>query len=145
MGNDIIKKGAKFLLKGGTLLAEPCKVCGNLQIKYENKIRCLNCEEISDDDKKPEREEIIYDKSEKVQEVNNKKIIEKLTTKSPNIIINDREYTIILQQLSSEINQKVSELTNLIKVYDDYNSYKKNLKTLILLLKVLKNIKRINN
>ena len=44
MNNDIVKKGADFLLKGGTLLSEPCKICNGLLIKYKGDILCLNCQ-----------------------------------------------------------------------------------------------------
>jgi UPF0148 protein len=44
MNNDSIKQGAYYLLRGGTLLSEPCKKCGNLQIKYKQDIICMNCQ-----------------------------------------------------------------------------------------------------
>ena len=44
MNNDILKKGADFLLKGGTLLSEPCQVCNGLLIKFKGDIMCLNCQ-----------------------------------------------------------------------------------------------------
>ena len=44
MNNDIVKKGADFLLKGGTLLSEPCQTCNGLLIKYKGDIICLNCQ-----------------------------------------------------------------------------------------------------
>ena len=44
MNNDSIKQGAYYLLRGGTLLAEPCKKCGNLQIKYKGEILCMSCQ-----------------------------------------------------------------------------------------------------
>jgi uncharacterized Zn finger protein (UPF0148 family) len=43
MNDDSIKQGAYYLLRGGTLLSEPCKKCGNLQIKFKGEILCLNC------------------------------------------------------------------------------------------------------
>ena len=44
MNNDTLKKGADFLLKGGTLLSEPCQVCNGLLIKFKGDIMCLNCQ-----------------------------------------------------------------------------------------------------
>jgi UPF0148 protein len=44
MNNDSIKQGAYYLLRGGTLLSEPCKKCGNLQIKYKQDVICMNCQ-----------------------------------------------------------------------------------------------------
>jgi hypothetical protein len=46
MNNDLIKQGAYYLLRGGTLLSEPCKKCGNLQIKYKEDVICMNCQHI---------------------------------------------------------------------------------------------------
>ncbi len=46
MNNDLIKQGAFYLLRGGTLLSEPCKKCGNLQIKYKQDIICMNCQHL---------------------------------------------------------------------------------------------------
>jgi uncharacterized Zn finger protein (UPF0148 family) len=43
MNNDAIKQGAYYLLRGGTLLSEPCKKCGNLQIKFKGNIICMTC------------------------------------------------------------------------------------------------------
>ncbi|MDF0680490.1 MAG: hypothetical protein P0116_05945 [Candidatus Nitrosocosmicus sp.] len=33
-------------MRGGTLLSEPCKKCGNLQIKYKDDVICMNCQHI---------------------------------------------------------------------------------------------------
>jgi uncharacterized Zn finger protein (UPF0148 family) len=44
MNNDSIKQGAYYLLRGGTLLSEPCEKCGNLQIKYKQDVICMNCQ-----------------------------------------------------------------------------------------------------
>jgi len=41
---DILKKGADYLLKGGTLLSESCQICNGLLIKYKGDIMCLNCQ-----------------------------------------------------------------------------------------------------
>lgn len=43
MNNDSIKQGAYYLLRGGTLLSDPCKKCGNLQIKFKGEIICMAC------------------------------------------------------------------------------------------------------
>jgi len=43
MNNDAIKQGAYYLLRGGTLLSEPCKKCGNLQIRFKGNIICMTC------------------------------------------------------------------------------------------------------
>jgi UPF0148 protein len=49
MNNDLIKQGAYYLLRGGTLLSEPCKKCGNLQIKYKDEVICMNGQHLEQD------------------------------------------------------------------------------------------------
>lgn len=38
-----LKNGAEFLLKGGTLLSEPCEKCSGIQIKKNDEITCIIC------------------------------------------------------------------------------------------------------
>ncbi|HEY6885798.1 MAG TPA: Sjogren's syndrome/scleroderma autoantigen 1 family protein, partial [Nitrososphaeraceae archaeon] len=38
-----IKNAAALLLKGGSLLSEPCGRCGGLQVKFKEKTICVNC------------------------------------------------------------------------------------------------------
>ena len=38
-----IKNAAALLLKGGSLLSEPCGKCGGLQVKFKDKTTCVNC------------------------------------------------------------------------------------------------------
>jgi uncharacterized Zn finger protein (UPF0148 family) len=38
-----LKNGAEILLKGGTLLSEPCEKCGGIQIKKNDEIKCIIC------------------------------------------------------------------------------------------------------
>ena len=60
MNNDSIKQGAYYLLRGGTLLSEPCKKCGNLQIKYEQDVICMNCQN-SEQDKVEQQKTLVND------------------------------------------------------------------------------------
>jgi UPF0148 protein len=53
MNNDSIKQGAYYLLRGGTLLSEPCKKCGNLQIKFKQDVICMNCQNSDQDNTEP--------------------------------------------------------------------------------------------
>jgi UPF0148 protein len=39
-----LKQAAEFLLKGGTLLSEPCEKCNGIQIKKNNEVTCIICE-----------------------------------------------------------------------------------------------------
>ena len=38
-----LKQAADFLLKGGTLLSEPCEKCNGVQIKKNNEVTCIIC------------------------------------------------------------------------------------------------------
>ena len=40
---DNMKNAAEFLLKGGTLLSEPCEKCSGLQVKKNDEIKCIIC------------------------------------------------------------------------------------------------------
>ena len=38
-----IKNAAALLLKGGSLISEPCSKCGGVQVKFKEKVSCVNC------------------------------------------------------------------------------------------------------
>src|SRR5215212_2998239 len=38
-----IKAGASLLASGGTLTSEPCHKCGGVQVRFGEKITCINC------------------------------------------------------------------------------------------------------
>ncbi|HEX5920385.1 MAG TPA: autoantigen p27 domain-containing protein [Nitrososphaeraceae archaeon] len=38
-----MKNAAEFLLKGGTLLSEPCEKCSGIQVKKNDEIKCIIC------------------------------------------------------------------------------------------------------
>lgn len=38
-----LKNAAEFLLKGGTLLSEPCEKCSGIQVKKNDEIKCIIC------------------------------------------------------------------------------------------------------
>lgn len=38
-----IKSAASVLLKGGTLVSDPCEKCGGVQVRFANKVTCINC------------------------------------------------------------------------------------------------------
>jgi UPF0148 protein len=62
-----IKNAAALLLKGGSLLSEPCGKCGGLQVKFKEKTTCVNCGNKQDTTIKstvsPENEYVTPDKS----------------------------------------------------------------------------------
>jgi uncharacterized Zn finger protein (UPF0148 family) len=38
-----IRSAASLLLKGGTLMKEPCARCGGVQVQFADKAACINC------------------------------------------------------------------------------------------------------
>src|SRR5215208_7471655 len=38
-----LKEAASLLTKGGTLISEPCDLCSGVQVKFRNKVTCINC------------------------------------------------------------------------------------------------------
>ena len=141
MNNDILKKGAEYLLKGGTLLSEPCQICNGLLIKFKGNILCLNCQGI---DKKE-----IQLKKENNQTHEEKEI--EINQKNPNKHIMNKVYdhqkfenhTNLLQQIEETIIKKIFESNKSIIIENDMDKQQKNLKSLFLYLKILKKIKKI--
>lgn len=42
-----LKNAAEFLLRGGTLLSEPCNKCSGIQVRKDNEIKCIICGNIT--------------------------------------------------------------------------------------------------
>ena len=38
-----LKEAASLLTKGGTLIDEPCDLCNGVQVRFRNKVTCINC------------------------------------------------------------------------------------------------------
>jgi len=51
MSADLRKKAAEMLLKGATLLAEPCPYCRGVRIMKDGNALCVNCGKEPDADK----------------------------------------------------------------------------------------------
>lgn len=137
MNNDSIKQGAYYLLRGGTLLSEPCKKCGNLQIKYKQDVICMNCQNSEQD--KIERQKTPANDIETKIELNN---------------ANSEEEVKIITNTSSDLNEVLSKierqvlltLVNLNKEQDALSNpkkYKKYLKIVQISLKTIGMIKSI--
>jgi len=52
MTEDLTKKAAEMLLKGATLLSEPCPYCTGVRVMKEGHALCISC------GRKPEKKEI---------------------------------------------------------------------------------------
>ncbi len=141
MNNDILKKGADFLLKGGTLLSEPCQVCNGLLIKFKGDIMCLNCQKSNLNNVELEK---VTDQSpeEKKIETSQKSLGKDFTNK----IIEPKEvesYKDLLSQIEKTITIKILENNKTISMENDPDKQKNNLKVLFLYLKILEKIKNI--
>jgi UPF0148 protein len=141
MNNDIVKKGADFLLRGGTLLSEPCKICNGLLIKYKGDILCLNCQRPTLNQDK------IENASDKIFEENEKEdMAQKSFDKANENRIYDSEgkenYKDLLLQIDKTITKKIMDINKLIYMEEDTIKQKNNLKTLFLYLKIMDTIKK---
>jgi UPF0148 protein len=38
-----IKKAAELLVRGGSLIGQPCNECGGVQVRFKDAITCINC------------------------------------------------------------------------------------------------------
>ena len=137
MNNDSIKQGAYYLLRGGTLLSEPCKKCGNLQIKFKQDVICMNCQN-SEQDKIEHQKNLANDIEPKTEVSNADSEEEDKRITNTYSDIND-----VLSQIE---NQVLLTLVNLSKEQDALSSpkkYKKYLKIIQTSLKTVEMIKSI--
>ena len=135
MNNDSIKQGAYYLLRGGTLLSEPCKKCGNLQIKFKQDVICMNCQNSEQD--KIEHQKTLANDIEPKTEVSNAD-----SEEEDKRITNT--YSDINDVLSQIENQVLLTLVNLSKEQDALSSpkkYKRYLKIVQTSLKTVEMIK----
>jgi uncharacterized Zn finger protein (UPF0148 family) len=139
MSNDIIKRGADYLLKGGTLLSESCQICNGLLIKYKDNVFCLNCvqntEEKTVEPKKYPDEEY----NEKIEN----KIKERKNDFGTSTISEVKEFDNVLCQAERTLYKNIRSIV--IKVNDetDFNIQMNNLKLLNLCLKALDQTQRL--
>lgn len=140
MNDDSIKQGAYYLLRGGTLLSEPCKKCGNLQIKFKGEILCLNCQA----DKKIINTSTIGDGNEAPQLIGNEdkgnqqqdlSSVDKSTTKI------DIDW--VLDEIERRLIKNVSDFGAKITVGDFSKEHRKALKGIKECLKILEIVRRL--
>ena len=83
MSKDLTKKAAEMLLKGATLLSEPCPYCKGVRVMKEGQALCISC------GREPEKKEI-------------PKIDEKETTKSQLEITLEKKIESLSKDLENE-------------------------------------------
>ena len=137
MNNDLIKQGAYYLLRGGTLLSEPCKKCGNLQIKYKEDVICMNCQHIEQGRMEPQETS--------VSNIETKKEI-------PNVRSGEDDKGTLntlddIHEVLSQVEHKVLQSLAMLNVEQDLTAsskrYKKYLKIVQTSLKTIEMIKHI--
>ena len=139
MNNDLIKQGAYYLLRGGTLLSEPCKKCGNLQIKYKEDVICMNCQHLEQDK--------IEQKETPVNDIETKKEIINVGSKTDDKRTLDTFVDIqdVLSQVEHQVLQTLVKLNGEQNVTASQKRYKNYLKIVQTSLKTIEMIKHIKH
>jgi len=142
MNNDIVKKGADYLLKGGTLLSEPCQVCNGLLVKFKGDIMCLNCQKYGVNEMELEKIPEKMSEEKKIETTN-----EKLFGKDNMNRVNELKETEngnkeLLLTIKKTITKKIFEINKSIYNESDSSKQKNNLKILFLYLKILNKIEK---
>ena len=71
MSKELTKKAAEMLIKGATLLSEPCPYCSGVRVMKDGYALCIGC------GRKPEKKEIIKEKAEQVKKSTLEETLEK--------------------------------------------------------------------
>jgi len=139
MNNDSIKQGAYYLLRGGTLLSEPCKKCGNLQIKFKGEILCMNCQAETKKENLPsitiDRKIPLPDKNGVDDQEQDLVRVEKFGTKI--------ETNLVLDEIEGRLVKSISELGMKITTEAYSKEFRNSLKGIKECLKILEIIKRL--
>jgi len=144
---DILKKGADYLLKGGTLLSESCQICNGLLIKFKGDIMCLNCQSQSLSNHELEKASKSSPPSSDNTLQENKTELIKIPPEKDNpgkdhATEETKDYENLLSQIEKTIIKRASDIDKSIYNENDSNRQMDNLKTLLLYLKVLKKTRK---
>jgi len=144
---DILKKGADYLLKGGTLLSESCQTCNGLLIKFKGDIMCLNCQSQNLNNHELEKApQSSPSSSDKTYQENKKELIqtppEKDYSGKAHTIKETENYQNLLSQIENTIIKRATDIDKSIYNENDSNKQINNLRILLLYLKVLKRIRK---
>ncbi|MDN5866771.1 MAG: autoantigen p27 domain-containing protein [Candidatus Nitrosocosmicus sp.] len=124
-------------MRGGTLLSEPCKKCGNLQIKYKEDVICMNCQHLEQD--KVEQQETIVNDIETKKEFNKDGALQE-DKRTPDTFNDIHE---ILNQIERQVLFTLVELTREQNSTTSSKKYKRYLEIVQTSLKTMEMIKRI--
>jgi len=70
MSKDLTKRAAEMLLKGATLLSEPCPYCQGVRVMKEGQALCISC------GREPEKKEIPIEAKQRIDKTDLDKILE---------------------------------------------------------------------
>lgn len=143
MDNNILKKGADYLLKGGTLLSEPCQKCNGLLIKYKDNTICLNCQRSEHNDSPTSNNSNLNLTQVKKESEDNQRPQSKDNINKINDSYEIENYHDLLLQIEKTMIKRIVESNKIISKENDLDKQQKNIKILFLALKVLKKIKEI--
>ncbi len=139
MNNDLIKQGAYYLLRGGTLLSEPCKKCGNLQIKYKEDVICMNCQHLE--------QNIIEQQETPANNTETKKEIDYIKIEDDKKALNTFEDVhVMLSQLENQIFQTLMKFNWEQSATSSPKKYKKYLEiiqTSLKTIELIRNFKKL--
>ncbi|MBA3749991.1 MAG: hypothetical protein H0X03_03705 [Nitrosopumilus sp.] len=139
MNNDNVKKGADYLLKGGTLLSEPCQVCNGLLVKFKGDIMCLTCQK----DDVNERELRETPEGKNMESTNEKHFDKDNINRANELKESENGNKELLLTIKKTIAKKIFEINKSVYNESDSNKQKNNLEILFLYLKILGKIKKI--
>jgi UPF0148 protein len=107
-----IKNAAALLLKGGSLISEPCSKCGGVQVKFKETVTCVNCgvrQKIS-------RTEMVENKQDKVVSITQPELM-RSGLKPVAIIIQDKIMDLALEIKGETHLDSQEQKANLIERY----------------------------
>ena len=113
MSKDLTKRAIEMLLKGATLLGEPCPYCKGVRVMKDGYALCVNC------GKEPEKtlsdEEVSYDENSTQQKSDSAKtVLEKKLKKLSHDLENEKDHA-KQQEILKSINSLVEILGKLKK------------------------------
>lgn len=141
MNNDFIKQGAYYLLRGGTLLSEPCKKCGNLQIKFKGEVFCMNCQA----NNKEENSSSVSADRERSKSIMNINDNEEQSADLNDNSKTEIEVKLVLDEVEGRLIKSIADLTGNLATGQYSKEYRNALKGIKESLKILEMIKRIKS
>lgn len=106
MSNDLTKKAVEMLLKGATLLSEPCPYCKGVRVMMDGNALCVNC------GKKPEKRKIEQKQEKQVKSSSAVEILEKKLETLSRDLEQESDHT-KQQQILKSINSLIETISKL--------------------------------